>query len=75
MDLYGGVFSAVIIGESDVVTDKNLEKRRPALLEVDNTTPLNAIFCDANVNKRLDADYWDLVDMGAKEDGPLASFL
>lgn len=75
MDLYGGIFSAVIIGESDVVTDKNLEKRRPALLEVDNTTPLNAIFCEANVNKRLDADYWDLVDMGAKEDGPLANFL
>lgn len=27
------------------------------------------------VNKQLDASYWDLVDMGAKEDGPLANFL
>lgn len=65
---------ALIIGESDVTTDKNLEKRKPETVIVNNTTPLNAIFCEANVNKRLDASYWDLVDMGAKEDGPLPAF-
>ena len=75
MVLNGDDDGALIIGESDTTTDKNLEKRKPATIKVDNTTPLNAIFCETNVNKHLDASYWDLVDMGAKEDGPLASFL
>lgn len=75
MVLNGDDDGALIIGESDTTTDKNLEKRKPATVKVDNTTPLKAIFCEANVNKRLDASYWDLVDLGAKENGPLASFL
>ena len=66
---------ALIIGESDVTTDKNLEKRKPETVIVDNTTPLNAIFCEANVNKRLEVFYWDLVEWGDKENGPLANFL
>ena len=67
--------SVVIIGESDTTTDKILEKRKPQKVEVDNTTPLNAIFCDANVGKRLEVYYWDLVDLGEKENGPLATLL
>ena len=75
MVLNGNNDGVLIIGESDTTTDKNLEKRKPITIKVDNSTPLNVIFCEANVNKRLDASYWDLVDMGAKENGPLASFL
>ena len=66
---------ALIIGESDVTTDENLKKRQVETVKVDNATPLDKIFCDANVNKRLEAFYWDLVEMGKKENGPLASFL
>ena len=66
---------AVIIGESDATTDANLAKRATDTLSVDNATPLNAIFCEANVNKKLHAVYWDLVEMGEKEDGPLADLI
>ena len=41
-------------------------------LVVNNNTPLGAIFNDANVGKKLSAAYWDLVEYGDKEDGPLA---
>lgn len=67
--------NTVIIGESDVTTDKNLEKRKPEAVKVDNATPLDEIFCDANVNKRLQAFYWDLVEGGEKKNGPLAGLL
>lgn len=66
---------AIIIGESDVTTDENLKKRYTATVKVDNNTPLDKIFCEANVNKHLDASYWDLVEMGEKENGPLAELL
>lgn len=74
MDL-DDTFKTVIIGESDATTDANLAKRVHKTLEVDNDTPLDAIFCNANVDKELDASYWDLVEMGAKEDGPLANLI
>lgn len=67
--------NVVIIGESDETTDKNLAKRKTNQVKVDNNTPLNNIFCEANVNKYLEASYWDLVEMGEKQNGPLASFL
>lgn len=64
--------------ESDETTDANLERRnqknpRPSI-EVDNTTPLAAIFNDKNVGKDICTDYWSLV--GFEDDaveGPLAA--
>lgn len=44
-------------------------------LVVNNNTPLGAIFNDANVGKKLSAAYWDLVEYGDKEDGPLADLI
>lgn len=67
--------NVVIIGESDETTDKNLAKRKTNQVNVDNNTPLNNIFCESNVNKYLEASYWDLVEMGEKQNGPLAGFL
>lgn len=67
--------NVVIIGESDVTTDTNLGKRKIEMVKVDNSTSLDVIFCDANVNKRLSAFYWDLTEMGEKEEGPLATML
>ena len=65
----------IIIGESDETTDENLKKRQKTMVKVDNDTPLDKIFCEANVNKWLDVYYWDLVEYGEKEDGPLAKLL
>lgn len=72
--LYDYQEGAIIISESDVTTDTNLEKRY-TLLEVDNDTPLDAIFCEANVGKKIAVDYWELVELGEKEDGPLANLI
>lgn len=65
---------AFIIAESDMTTDANLEKRQKSL-EVDNDTPLDEIFCKDNVGKKIFASYWDLVELGEKEDGPLATLI
>jgi len=67
--------TASIIGESDATTDANLAKKKSEDLEVDNDTPLDAVFCEANVGKSLFCSYWDLVENGEKEDGPLANFI
>ena len=70
-DYQGG---AEIIGESDQTTDTNLEKKHK-ILEVDNDMTLNDIFCEENVGKKIEASYWDLVENGEKEDGPLANLI
>ena len=70
-----GEDGAIILWESDQTKDAFIEENRPQILEVDNNTPLDAIFCEANVGKKLEADYWSLVEFGEKEDGPLASMI
>ena len=62
------------VGETQV-TDANKDKKVKLLTDVDNSTQLDAIFCDANVGKTLRASYWDLVEMGNKKDGPLAKMI
>ncbi len=70
-----GEESALILAESDATTDANKDKKVKLLTNVDNSTQLDAIFCDANVGKTLRASYWDLVEMGNKKDGPLAKMI
>lgn len=72
-----GVYSGMVKYYQTCLTNSQVRESHTRFSgnKVDNTTPLNVIFCEANVNKRLDASYWDLVEMGAKKDGPLASFL
>lgn len=65
---------AWIIEESDSVADADIENFE--LVRVTNETPLDEIFCEANVGKLLDVAYWDLVGFEADaEEGPLASMI
>ena len=72
--LYQFEDGAFIIGESDATTDANLMKRQKTF-KVSNDMSLDEIFCEANVGKTISASYWDLVEMGDKEDGPLATLI
>lgn len=66
---------ALITEEGDTTTDENLAKKPQKTLEVDNATSLDAIFHEDNVGKKLNISYWDLVEMGEKDDGPLANMI
>lgn len=72
-DYYGD--GANIKKESDLVTDNNLEKKQKNLVQVNNATPLSALFCQANVNKYVQTGYWELVGFGSDDvkEGPIAS--
>jgi hypothetical protein len=63
--------------ESDLTTDKNLEKKWSKLpkVAVDNTTPLKDIFCVENVGKYINTSVYNLLDgiIDSQNYGPLAS--
>ena len=77
LHLIGGEDNWCVSWESDATTDENIgrrQKQKPVVtLNVDNTTPLDAIFNDKNVGKEICTTYWDLVGLeGEAEEGPLA---
>lgn len=63
-----------INAESDEVTNRNLERKwsKLAKIEVNNQTPLDKIFCPANVGKYLDTSYLSLTSDDGVE-GPLVT--
>lgn len=78
LHLIGSADDWYVSWESDTTTDANLERRQQqkprANIEVDNTTPLAAIFNDKNVGKDICTDYWSLVGFeGDAVEGPLAA--
>ncbi len=66
-----------ICRESDITTDANNGKRNNTLkpVPVQKHTPLKDIFNSANVGKRIDTDYWSLVQSGEddEDEGVLAA--